>query len=59
MPALLENTDCDDIHGLNELAKCFKELRAQGELSKFKAVILAADCHDIGTAIQISDNLND
>lgn len=27
--------------------------------SKFKAVILAADCHDIGTAIQISDNLND
>ena len=59
MPALLENTDCDDIHGLNELAKCFKELRVQGELSKFKAVILAADCHDIGTAIQISDNLND
>ena len=59
MPALLENTDCDDIHGLNELAKCFKELRVQGELSKFKAVLLAADCHDIGTAIQISDNLND
>ena len=59
MPALLENTDCDDIHGLNELAKCFKELSTQGELSKFKAVILAADCHDIGTAIQISDNLND
>ena len=47
MPALLENTDCDEIHGLNELAKCFKELSAQGELSKFKAVILAADCHDI------------
>ena len=59
MPALLENMDCDDIHGLNELAKCFKELSTQGELSKFKAVILAADCHDIGTAIQISDNLND
>lgn len=38
MPALLENMACDDIHGLNELAKCFKELSTQGELSKFKAV---------------------
>ena len=59
MPALLENTDCDDIHGLNELAKCFKELSAQGELSKFKAVILAADCHDIAAAVQIAENLDD
>ena len=59
MPALLENTDCNDIHGLNELAKCFKELSAQGELSKFKAVILAADCHDIAAAVQIAENLDD
>ena len=59
MPALLENTDCNDIHGLNELAKCFKELSAQGELSKFKAVILAADCHDIAAAVQIEENLDD
>ena len=59
MPALLENTDFDDIHGLNELAKCFKELSAQGELSKFKAVILAADCHDIAAAVQIEENLDD
>ena len=59
MPALLENTDCDDIHGLNELAKCFKELSTQGELSKFKAVILAADCHDIAAAVQIAENLDD
>ncbi len=33
MPALLDSTDCDDIHGLNELAKCFKEMSTQGELS--------------------------
>src|SRR5699024_7782007 len=59
MPALLENTDCDDIHGLNELAKCFKELSTQGELSKFKAVILAVDCHDIAAAVQIAENLDD
>ena len=59
MPALLENMDCDNIHGLNELAKCFKELSTQGELSKFKAVILAADCHDITAAVQIAENLDD
>ena len=59
MPALLENMACDDIHGLNELAKCFKELSTQGELSKFKAVILAADCHDIAAAVQIAENLDD
>ena len=59
MPALLENMACDDIHGLNELAKCFKELSKQGELSKFKAVILAADCHDIAAAVQIAENLDD
>ena len=45
--------------GLNELAKCFKELSKQGELSKFKAVILAADCHDIAAAVQIEENLDD
>ena len=59
MPALLENMDCDDIHELNELAKRFKELSAQGDLSKFKAIILAADCHDIAVAVQIADNLDD
>ena len=30
-----------------------------GELSKLKAVILATDCHNVGTAIQISENLDD
>ena len=40
MPALLENTDCDEIHGL-------------------KAVILAADCHDITAAVRIAENLDD
>lgn len=59
MPAFLEHMDCDDIHELNELAKCFKDLSAQGELSKFKAVILAADCHDIAAAVHIVENLDD
>ena len=59
MPAFLEHMDCDDIHELNELAKCFKDLSAQGELSKFKAVILAADCHDVAAAVHIAENLND
>lgn len=59
MPAFLEHMDCDDIHELNELAKCFKDLSAQGELSKFKAVILAADCHDIAAAVHIAENLDD
>lgn len=45
MPALLESMDCNDVHELNELAKCFKEMVAQGDLSTYKAVILAADCH--------------
>lgn len=39
MPALLESMDCNDVHELNELAKCFKEMVAQGDLSTYKAVI--------------------
>ena len=59
VPDLLENMDCDDIQELNELAKYLKCRENSGELSKLKAVILATDCHDVGTAIQISENLDD
>ena len=59
VPDLLENMDCDDIQELNELAKHLKCRENSGELSKLKAVILATDCHDVGTAIQISENLDD
>ncbi|WP_392392095.1 antirestriction protein ArdA [Youxingia wuxianensis] len=59
VPELLESMDCDDIQELNELAKHLKCRENSGELSKLKAVILATDCHDVGTAIQISENLDD
>ena len=59
VPDLLENMDCDDIQELNELAKHLKCRENSSELSKLKAVILATDCHDVGTAIQISENLDD
>ena len=59
VPDLLENMDCDDIQELNELAKHLKCRENSGELSKLKAVILATDCHDVRTAIQISENLDD
>lgn len=59
VPDLLESMDCDDIQELNELAKHLKCRENSGELSKLKAVILATDCHDVGTAIQISENLDD
>lgn len=59
VPDFLESMDCDDIQELNELAKHLKCRENSGELPKLKAVILAADCHDVGTAIQISENLDD
>ena len=59
VPDFLESMDCDDIQELNELAKHLKCRENSGELSKLKAVILATDCHDVGTAIQISENLDD
>ena len=59
VPDLLENMDCDNIQELNELAKHLKCRENSGELSKLKAVILATDCHNVGTAIQISENLDD
>ena len=58
VPDLLENMDCDDIQELNELAKHLKCRENSGELSKLKAVILATDCHDVETAIQIAENLD-
>ena len=59
VPDFLENMDCDDIQELNELAKHLKCRENSGELSKLKAVILAADCHDIAAAVQIAENLDD
>lgn len=59
VPDLLESMDCDDIQELNELAKHLKYREGRGDLSKLKAVILATDCHDAVTAIQISESLDD
>ena len=59
VPDFLESMDCDDIRELNELAKHLKCRENSGELPKLKAVILATDCHDVETAIQISENLGD
>lgn len=59
MPALLGNMDCDDIQALNELAQCIKYREDRGELSKLKAVIFAADCHDAAAAVRIAEDLDD
>ena len=37
-------TDVEDLPRINELAKCLQELKANGQLTKFKAVISATQC---------------
>lgn len=59
VPALLEHMDCGGIQKLNELAKLLKSREGSGNLSKLKAVIHATGCHDITTAIQIAQHLDD
>lgn len=58
IPGLLENMDCNSIPQINKLAQAIKYQEGQDELPKLKAILHAADCHDINTAIEISENLD-
>lgn len=56
------NIDLYELGGfdsLNELAKVAQELDANGQLTKFKAVIAANDCHDVQEAIGLAEHLDD
>lgn len=59
IPHILEELDCDGIDDLNELAKAIQYRQERSELPKLKAVLHAADCHNISTATFIAKNLDD
>lgn len=59
IPHILEELDCDGIDDLNELAKAIQYRQERSELPKLKAVLHAADCHNISTATFIAENLDD
>ena len=40
-------TDVEDLPRINELAKSFQELKASGQLTKFKAVVSATQCETL------------
>ena len=50
---------CDSIDDLNDLAKTIQYRQERSELPKLKAVLHAADCHNISTATFIAENLDD
>ena len=59
VPHILEELDCDSIHDLSELALAIKHRQERSELPKLKAVLHAAECHNIHTATFIAENLDD
>ena len=59
IPHILEELDCDGIDDLNELAQAIQYRQERSELPKLKAVLHAADCHNISTATFIAENLDD
>ena len=59
IPHILEELDCDGIDDLNDLAKAIQYRQERSELPKLKAVLHAADCHNISTATCIAENLDD
>ena len=59
IPRILDELDCDGIDDLNELAKAIQYRQERSELTKLKAVLHAADCHNISTATFIAENLDD
>lgn len=59
IPHILEELDCDGIDDLNDLAKAIQYRQEHSELPKLKAVLHAADCHNISTATFIAENLDD
>lgn len=56
---ILEELNCDGIEEINELAQAIQYRAERSELTKLKAVLYAADCHDISTATYIAENLDD
>ena len=59
IPHILEEMDCDGIDDLNDLALAIQYRQERSELPKLKAVLHAADCHNISTATFIAENLDD
>lgn len=59
VPHILDELNCDGIDDLNELARVIKYRQGRSELPKLKAVLHAADCHDISAATFIAENLDD
>ena len=59
IPHILDKLDCDGIDDLNELAKAIQSRQERSELPKLKAVLHAADCHNISTVTFIAENLDD
>lgn len=59
IPRILDELDCDGIDDLNDLAKAIQYRQEHSELPKLKAVLHAADCHNISTATFIAENLDD
>lgn len=58
IPHLFDEGDCGSAEDLNQLAKELKHRQSQGELSKLKAVLRAADCRDIENALTIAQDLD-
>ena len=59
IPHILEELDCDGIDDLNDLARAIKYRQERSELPKLKAVLHAAECHDIRTATFVAEKLDD
>lgn len=61
IPGILDDADLfyDGIQQINNLAQAIKYREGRDELPKLKAVLDAADCRDISTAISIAENLDD
>ena len=59
IPHILDELDCDGIDDLNDLARAIQHCQERSELPKLKAILHAADCHNISTATFIAENLDD
>lgn len=46
------------LDSLNELAKSIQELENQGQLSKFQAILHAANCHDVEDALKFTGDVD-
>ena len=46
------------LDSLNELAKSIQELENQGQLSKFQAIVHAANCHDVEDALKFAGDMD-